>query len=118
MNVGDYVRKPLPDVNVTGRRFATDAKQVIIQRLREAERNQLLNEFLERYKDVKVVTGQVKRFDKSDAIIEIGRIDARLPRHQMIPMENLRPGDRVRAYVLKSIRTSRQQQITLSRTMQ
>ena len=116
MNVGDYVRKPLPDVNVTGRRFATDAKQVIIQRLREAERNQLLNEFLERYKDVKVVTGQVKRFDKSDAIIEIGRIDARLPRHQMIPMENLRPGDRVRAYVLKIDPTSRQQQITLSRT--
>ena len=116
MNVGDYVRKPLPDVNVTGRRFATDAKQVIIQRLREAERNQLLNEFLERYKDVKVVTGQVKRFDKSDAIIEIGRIDARLPRHQMIPMENLRPGDRVRAYILKIDPTSRQQQITLSRT--
>lgn len=90
--------------------------QVIIQRLREAERNQLLNEFLERYKDVKVVTGQVKRFDKSDAIIEIGRIDARLPRHQMIPMENLRPGDRVRAYILKIDPTSRQQQITLSRT--
>ena len=88
MNVGDYVRKPLPDVNVTGRRFATDAKQVIIQRLREAERNQLLKEFL----------------------------DARLPRHQMIPMENLRPGDRVRAYVLKIDPTSRQQQITLSRT--
>lgn len=68
--IGDYVKEPLKEVNVTGRRFATDAKQVILQKLREAERTQLLNEFLANYKDVKIVTGQVKRFDKSDMIVE------------------------------------------------
>lgn len=116
-NIGDYVREQLPEVNVSGRRFATDAKQVIIQRIREAERNQQLNEFLERYKDVKVVTGQVKRVDnRGDAIIEIGRVEARLPKNQMIPMERLRNGDRVRAYVLNIDPTSKSQQITLSRT--
>ncbi len=116
MNVGDYVKEELKDVKVTGRRFATDAKQVILQKLREAERNQLLNEFLQQYKNLKIVTGQVKRMDRGDAIIEIGRVDARLPRSEMIPAENLRIGDRVRAYLLKVDPTSRQQQITLSRT--
>ena len=116
MEIGDYVIEPLPEVNVTGRRFATDAKQVILQKLREAERNQLLNEFLINYKDLKIVTGQVKRFDKGDLIVEVGRVDARLPRDQMIPREIYRIGDSVKAYVLKIDPTSRQQQITLSRT--
>ena len=114
--IGDYVKEPLKEVNVTGRRFATDAKQVILQKLREAERTQLLNEFLANYKDVKIVTGQVKRFDKSDMIVEIGRIDARLPRSEMIPNEIYRINDRIRAYILKIDPTSRQQQIILSRT--
>lgn len=116
IEVGGYVMEPLKEVNVTGRRFATDAKQVILQKLREAERNQLLNEFLANYKDIKVVTGQVKRFDKSDIIVEIGRIDARLPHSEMIPREIFRVGDRIRAYILKIDPNSRQQQIILSRT--
>lgn len=116
MNVGDYVREPLKVSTVTGRRFATDAKQVILQKLREAERNQLLNEFLANYKDVKIVTGQIRRVDKEGAIVEIGRVEARLPKREMIPNENYRQGDRIRAYILNIDPASRQQQITLSRT--
>lgn len=117
LNVGDYVREPLKTSNVTGRRFATDAKQVILQKLREAERNQLLNEFLENYKDIKVVTGQIRKVDKEGAIVEIGKVEARLPKSEMIPMETYRQGDRIRAYILNIDPSSRQQQITLSRTV-
>lgn len=116
MNIGDYVRQPLADVNVTGRRFATDAKQVILQKLREAERFQILQDFLAQNRDNKIVTGQIKRMDRGDAIVEIGRLDARLPKFEMIPRQNIRPGDRIKAYVLKVDETSRQQQVTLSRT--
>lgn len=117
MSAGNYVREPLEEVNVTGRRFATDAKQVILQKLREAERNQLFEEFMTHYKDVKIVTGQVKkRNDRGDVIVEVGRVDALLPKSQMIPREMYIPGDSVRAYVLKIDPASRQQQIVLSRT--
>ncbi len=96
---GDYIERPLENVDVdsAGRRFAQDAKQVILQRLRDAEREQILAEFLERHETI--VTGTIKRMDKGDAIVEVGRLEARLPRNQMIPRENMRTGDRVRAYV-------------------
>ncbi|MBQ8829857.1 MAG: transcription termination/antitermination protein NusA [Burkholderiaceae bacterium] len=115
MNVGDYVRQELPVVSVTGRRFATDAKQVILQKLREAERSQILNDFLAQNQDKKIVSGQIKRMDRGDAIVEIGRLDARLLKSEMIPRQNLRPGDRVKAYVMKVDEMSRQQQVVLSR---
>ena len=96
---GDYIEREIEviDVDTTGRRFAQDAKQVILQRLRDAEREQILKEFLARNESI--VTGTIKRIDKGDAIVEIGRLEARLPRNQMIPRENLRTGDHVRAYV-------------------
>ncbi len=59
MNVGDYVRQELKDYSVTGRRFATDARQVILQKLREAERIKNLEEFKNLYKDQKIVHGQI-----------------------------------------------------------
>ncbi|MBO5658829.1 MAG: transcription termination/antitermination protein NusA [Duodenibacillus sp.] len=113
LNVGDYIEKPIENINTSGRRFAQDAKQVILQRLRDAEREQILNEFLAR--EEKVVSGQVKRVDKDGAIIEIGRLEARLPRSEMIPRENLRTSDRVRAYVLRVDESTKGKQVILSR---
>lgn len=113
LEVGDYIEKPIENINTSGRRFAQDAKQVILQRLRDAEREQILNEFLAR--DEKVISGQVKRSDKEGAIIEIGRLEARLPKSEMIPRENLRNSDRVRAYVLRVDETNKGKQVILSR---
>ena len=114
LNVGDYIRQEVQNINSSGRRFAQDAKQVILQRLRDAEREQMLVEFLAR--DEKVVSGLVKRMDKGDAIVEVGRLEARLPRNQMIPRENMRTGDRVRAYVDHVGDTPKGRTVILSRT--
>jgi N utilization substance protein A len=115
VEVGDYIEEALPKQSESlGRRFAQDTKQVILQKIRDAEREQVLNEFLAR--GDQIVSGSVKRMDKGDAIIEIGKVEARLPRSEMIPKENLRVGDRVRAYVLKIDRQARGPQVILSRT--
>ena len=113
---GEFIEREIEviDVDTTGRRFAQDAKQVILQRLRDAEREQILKEFLDRNESI--VTGTIKRIDKGDAIVEIGRLEARLPRNQMIPRENLRTGDRVRAYVDHVGESNKGQQVFLSRT--
>jgi N utilization substance protein A len=109
----DHIEEALEPVDF-GRIGAQAAKQVILQKIRDAEREQILNDFLERKEHL--VTGQVKRMEKGDAIIEAGRIEARLPRDQMIPKENLRPGDRVRAWLKKIDRNARGPQLILSRT--
>lgn len=116
LEAGDYVERPIENVDIdgAGRRFAQDAKQVILQRLRDAEREQILKEFLDRHETI--VTGQVKRMDKGDAIVEIGRLEARLPRNQMIPRENIRTGDRVRAYFDHVGDTPKGKAVFLSRT--
>lgn len=116
LNVGDYLERPIDNVDIdsAGRRFAQDAKQVILQRLRDAEREQILKEFLE--KNETIVTGTIKRMDKGDAIVEIDRLEARLPRNQMIPRENMRTGDRVRAYVDHVVETPKGRTVILSRT--
>ena len=113
---GDYVERPVENVDIdsAGRRFAQDAKQVILQRLRDAEREQILAEFLA--KKESIVTGTIKRMDKGDAIVEIERLEARLPRNQMIPRENKRTGDRVRAYVDHVGDTPKGRTVILSRT--
>jgi N utilization substance protein A len=97
-----------------GRIGAQTAKQVILQRIRDAEREQILNDYLERGENV--MTGTVKRADKNGLIIESGRVEALLRRDQMIPKENLRSGDRVRGFILKVDREARGPQIELSRT--
>jgi len=97
-----------------GRIGAQAAKQVILQKIRDAEREQLLNDFLDRKEFL--VSGTVKRMERGSAIIEAGRIEALLPRDQMIPKENLRPGDRVRAWLMKIDRQARGPQLILSRT--
>ena len=113
IEVDDHIEEPIESLTI-GRIGAQAAKQVILQKIRDAEREQILNDFLERKEHL--VTGQVKRMEKGDAIIEAGRIEARLPRDQMIPKENLRPGDRVRAWLKKIDRQARGPQLILSRT--
>jgi N utilization substance protein A len=111
--LGDYVEETLEPIDF-GRIGAQAAKQVILQKIRDAEREQVLNDFLERKEHL--VTGTVKRLEKGNAIIEAGRVEAVLPRDQMIPKENLRPGDRVRAWLRKIDRAARGPQLILSRT--
>ncbi len=114
VELGGFVEEPLEPIEF-GRIGAQAAKQVILQKIRDAEREQILNDFLER--DEFIVTGSIKRMERGNAIIESGRIEAILPRDQMIPKENLRIGDRVRAYLLKVDRAARGQQLILSRTV-
>ena len=109
----EFVEEELEPVDF-GRIGAQAAKQVILQKIRDAEREQLLNDFLDRKEFL--VSGTVKRMERGSAIIEAGRIEALLPRDQMIPKENLRPGDRVRAWLMKVDRQARGPQLILSRT--
>lgn len=113
VDVGDFVEEPIESEEF-GRIGAQAAKQVILQRIRDAEREQILNDFLER--GDAIMTGSVKRMDKGNLIVESGRVEALLRRDQLIPKENLRVGDRVRAYIAKVDRTARGPQIELSRT--
>jgi len=109
----DFIEEPLEPIEF-GRIGAQAAKQVILQKIRDAEREQLLADFLAR--NDKLVTGAIKRMERGDAIIEAGRMETRLPRDQIIPKENLRVGDRVRAYLMRIDRAARGPQLVLSRT--
>ena len=109
----DYIEEPIEKIPF-GRIGAQTAKQVILQKIRDAEREQILNDFLSRNESL--VTGVIKRMERGNAIIESGRLEAALPRDQMIPKENLRVGDRARAYVWKVDRAARGPQLILSRT--
>jgi len=109
----EYLEQPIENVPF-GRIAAQTAKQVILQRIRDAEREQILNDFLSRGDEL--VTGTVKRMERGNAIVESGRLEALLPREHMIPKENLRVGDRVRAWVAKIDRGARGPQLILSRT--
>ena len=113
VQVGDYIEEELESADL-GRIGAQAAKQVIMQRIRDAERDQIINDFLQR--DEPILSGTVKRIDREGAVIESGKVEARLPRDQMIPKENLRVGDRVRAFVVKVNREGRGPQLMLSRT--
>ena len=112
MQLGEYIEEPLEAVEF-GRIGAQAAKQVILQKIRDAEREQILNDFLLRKEHL--VTGVIKRMERGNAIIESGKIEGVLPRDQMIPKENLRIGDRVRAFLLRIDRGGRGPQLILSR---
>jgi len=110
---GDYIEKPVESVPI-GRIGAMAAKQVILQKIRDAEREMLLNDFMSR--GDKIFVGTVKRMDKGDLIIESGRVEGRLKRSEMIPKENFRTGDRVRAMIMEVDLTLRGAPILLSRS--
>ncbi|MFZ9678146.1 MAG: transcription termination factor NusA [Quisquiliibacterium sp.] len=113
IQVGEFIEEELEPVEL-GRIGAQAAKQVILQRIRDAERDQIVTDFLQRGDDI--LSGTIKRMDREGAIVESGKVEARLPRDQMIPKENLRVGDRVRAFVMKVNREGRGPQLILSRT--
>ena len=112
LKLGDVIEEPLEPVEF-GRIGAQAAKQVILQKIRDAEREQILNDFLER--EDNLLTGTVKRIERGNVIVESGRIEGVIPRDQLIPKEMLRVGDRVRAYVTKIDRTAKGPQLILSR---
>ena len=113
IEVDDHIEEPVESVPI-GRIGAQAAKQVILQKIRDAEREQLLNDFMSRGE--KIFVGTVKRLDKGDIIVESGRVEGRLKRSEMISKENLRTGDRVRAVILGVDPTQRGPQIMLSRS--
>jgi N utilization substance protein A len=113
IEVDDHLEEPIESLTI-GRIGAMAAKQVILQKIRDAEREQLLNDFLSRGE--RIMVGSVKRLDKGDMIVESGRVEGRLKRTEMIPKENLRSGDRVRAFILGVDETIRGPQIMLSRS--
>ena len=111
--INDVIKESIPSEEF-GRIGAQAAKQVILQKVREAEREQILKDFLAQ--DEKLISGQIRRMERGNGVIEIGRLDAILPRDQMIPKENLRISDRVRAILVKIDETARGPQLILSRT--
>ncbi|PKN68079.1 MAG: transcription termination/antitermination protein NusA [Deltaproteobacteria bacterium HGW-Deltaproteobacteria-15] len=102
------------DTDEFGRIAAQSAKQVIMQRLREAERNLVYGDYKDRRGEI--VHGIVQRFDKGGIIVNLGRTEAELPVKEQIPKEVYKQGDRVRAYILEVKQFSRGPQIVLSRT--
>ena len=113
IEVEDYIEESIESVPI-GRIGAQAAKQVILQKIRDAEREQLLTDFMARGE--KIFVGTVKRLDKGDIVVESGRVEGRLKRSEMIPKENLRTGDRVRAFIAGVDPTARGPQILLSRS--
>ncbi|MDR1529892.1 MAG: transcription termination factor NusA [Burkholderiales bacterium] len=113
LEIGDIVEEPLEAVEF-GRIGAQAAKQVILQRIRDAEREQIINDFLDRQDNL--INGTVKRIERGNIILESGKIEGVIPRDQVIPREMLRIGDRVRAYVMKVDRQAKGPQLILSRT--
>jgi len=97
-----------------GRIAAQTAKQVIIQRIRDAEREMTFNEFRDRKGEL--ITGIVRRFEKGNIIVDLGRTEAILKKREQVPTETYRQGDRIQAYVLDITRASRAPQVELSRT--
>jgi len=113
IEVDEHIEEGVESVPI-GRIGAMAAKQVILQKIRDAEREMLLNDFMSRGE--RIFTGTVKRMDKGDIIVEAGRVEGRLRRGEMIPKENLRNGDRVRAMIMEVDLTLRGAPIILSRS--
>src|SRR5947208_1229886 len=111
--VGDTIADTLPPLEY-GRIAAQSAKQVIVQKVREAERDRQYQEFKDRIGDI--VNGIVKRVEYGSVIVDLGRGEAIVRRDEMLPREVFRNGDRVRAYIFDVRRETRGPQIFLSRT--
>ena len=111
--LGDFIADPLPPMDF-GRIAAQSAKQVIVQKVREAERDRQFDEFKDRIGEI--VNGTVKRVEYGNVIVDLGRGEGIIRRDETIPREAFRYGDRVRAYVYDVRREQRGPQIFLSRT--
>lgn len=113
VEIGDSLGEKL-DASGFTRIAAQTAKQVIIQKVREAERETIFNEYSERQWEI--ITGMVRRFEKGELLIDLGRADAVIPAKEQMPREVYRPGDRIRAIITEIKMTTKGPQIILSRT--
>jgi len=111
--VGDFIADALPPLDY-GRIAAQNAKQVIVQRVRDAERERQYNEYRDRIGDI--VNGVVKRVEYGNVVVDLGRGEAMVRRDELLPRETFRPGDRIRAYIYDVRSEPRGPQIFLSRT--
>jgi transcription termination/antitermination protein NusA len=111
--IGDTIADPLPPLEY-GRIAAQSAKQVIVQKVREAERDRQYEEYKDRIGDI--VNGMVKRVEYGNVVVDLGRGEAIVRRDEMLPREQFRNGDRLRAYIYDVRREQRGPQIFLSRT--
>ncbi len=111
--IGDFISEPLPPLDF-GRIAAQSAKQVIVQKVREAERDRQYDEFKDRIGEI--ANGVVKRVEYGNVIVDMGRAEAIVRRDELIPREAFRTGDRIRAYIHDVRREQRGPQIFLSRT--
>jgi len=113
VQLGDFIADPLPPIEF-GRVATQSAKQVIVQKGREAERDRQFDEFKDRVGEI--INGIVKRVEYGKVIVDLGRGEAIVRRDQLIPREVFRPGDRIRSYIMDVRREPRGPQIFLSRT--
>jgi N utilization substance protein A len=113
VQVGDSLGTKI-DVSEFGRIAAQTAKQVIIQRVKDAERENIFDDFKDRKGEV--ISGTVQRFERGSIIVNLGRAEAVVPQQELIPKETYKPGDRIRAYVLDVRKTPKGPQIILSRS--
>ena len=111
--LGDFIAEPLPPLDF-GRVAAQNAKQVIVQKVREAERERQFEEYKDRIGEV--INGIVKRVEYGNVIVDLGRAEGIVRRDEGLPRENFRYGDRARAYIYDVRREQRGPQIFLSRT--
>jgi N utilization substance protein A len=113
LKIGDFYKEALPPIDF-GRIAAQTAKQVISQKVREAERERQFHEYKDRIGEI--VVGTIKRVENHSVTIDLGRGEAIIKRDQMIPREQLRPGDRLRSFIVDVTQETRGAQIFLSRS--
>lgn len=114
VQIGDELGEKMEDISDLGRIAAQSAKQVIIHKMKDAEREVIYDMFRDRIGEV--VSGIVQRFERGNMIVNLGRTDAILPKDQQIPKRSFKQGDRIRAYLKEVRQTSREAQLILSRT--
>lgn len=114
VQLGDELGQKMEHVTDLGRIAAQSAKQVIIHKMKDAERDVIFEMFKDRKGEV--VSGIVQRFERGNMIVNLGRTDAVLPKDQQIPKRSYKQGDRIRAYLLDVRQNSRDSQLVLSRT--
>ena len=113
VEIGDSLGTKI-DISAFGRIAAQTAKQVIIQRVKDAERENVFEDFKDRKGEV--ISGTVQRFERGAIIVNLGRAEAVIPQQELVSRETYKPGDRIRAYVLDVRKTPKGPQIILSRS--
>jgi N utilization substance protein A len=111
--VGDQLGVKIENPNFT-RVDVQTARQIIFQKVRDAEREILFSEF--KHREGELVTGIARRYERGNIIVDLGKADAVLPRREIIPTENFKAGDRIQAYLSEVVMTNRGPEIRLSRT--